>query len=1397
MAYTRWRVGLMTVACLFSTAGALSTNPISVSAAMTDPSAPTALLAVGKNASVALTWGLPVSTGGAAITDYVIQRSRDAITWTTFADPITTARAATVTGLTNGIAYKFRVAAKFKFGRGSWSVTATATPATVPSAPRSPGATGKNSSVALTWGLPASTGGAAITDYVIQRSRDAITWTTTTDPITTRRTASVSGLTNGITYKFRIAAKNKLGHGAWSTTVAAAPATTPSAPTTAVATGKNSAIALTWGPPASTGGAAVTDYVIQLSANGNSWTTVVDPITPTRTATITELTNGTAYQFRIAARNRTGQGPWSTIVHGTPVAPPALTITDIAPKTGSTLGGTSVTITGTGFAGATAVHFGPTAATNVHIVSDGQLTADAPSHPIGQVDISVTTPADTSAPSITARYTYTTPAEPTTCGPLSSNETWTTNTVHVLTCTVTIPNGKTLTLEPGVVVKVPGNDGFDVSSGGTLSVTGTAPSPVTITSTADDTIGGDTNGDGASTTPAIGDYDAAINVSGGATVNVSHLMSRWGNNGMVTWIQSWSGTAWVTIADSEFDHQSLGLFFVGSDIVLDVRRSIFTMPVRFWSNTDITGFATSGADANAFTGTSAADRVLDLTDVAVPTGKSWTFSPDTGAVITTTSLSVQGTLTLAAGSVLKLYANGGIGVGPSGTLLVNGTAQAPVTVTSIRDDTIGGDTNGDGSTTAPAIWDNFYGIDLFGGATANVSHLMSRWSGYGIYSGGVGTGNTSVTIADSEFDHEGAGLALTLTVLDVRRSIFTVPVSLFALDVTGFVTSGPDVNSFTGSYASDRGLMLESVTVPAGKSVTFSPDTGAVVVARNVYVEGTLTLAAGSNVKVDGTDGFDVQSGGTLLAPGTEQEPVTITSANDDTVGGDTNGDGSTTAPAIGSYYYSTAINVSPGATVTVSHLTSRWGHHGIDGAPGASGPAWVTVTDSEFDHQWPGLSFDWPGIMLDVRRSTFTVPVSLSGMDITGFVTSGIDSNSFVGAPYYRVLDLRSVTVPAGKSWTFGSDTGAVMRPDSINVYGTLTLAAGAIVKVASPVWGSTQGKEGFVVQPGGALSADGTALAPVTITSNRDTTIGGSTDFFTTPAIGDYATAINLAPGALPLTLTHLQVRYATTGISSATSVTAASSTFVNLATGLSVSGADSTLDVSASTFDHMSSEAAHFSGKVATFSDVSVSNSAAGIIVTSGTAAYRGSMSSITGLGISACNWSEKTCLVDAAYTDWGPAGPVHGDGKPLVCGSVTVEPWVGEGGTVSKFFGSTNCDGSPSPDTQLTQAQDSYSSALATKQTDCTGGSVVACAAIQTAQQCLAAAQQTAWSHVTVPGLPATPPVTGSVLDLTQSWLQTTESPVIAGADAVLEFGRQVLDLVTLYQELASAYTSCHL
>jgi hypothetical protein len=92
------------------------------------PSAPTGLTATAGNAQAALSWTAPTGViAQAPITDYREQYSTDnGTTWTTFTTAASTATSATVTGLTNGQAYIFRVAAINGVGTGAYSTASSA-----------------------------------------------------------------------------------------------------------------------------------------------------------------------------------------------------------------------------------------------------------------------------------------------------------------------------------------------------------------------------------------------------------------------------------------------------------------------------------------------------------------------------------------------------------------------------------------------------------------------------------------------------------------------------------------------------------------------------------------------------------------------------------------------------------------------------------------------------------------------------------------------------------------------------------------------------------------------------------------------------------------------------------------------------------------------------------------------------------------------------------------------------------------------------------------------------------------------------------------------------------------------------------------------------------------------
>jgi hypothetical protein len=132
---------------------------------------------------------------------------------------------------------------------------------------------------------------------------------------------------------------------------------------------------------------------------GSTPATDVIVVSPTDlTATSPAGTPGTSVPVTVT----TDGGTSSSVPFGYD-ALPTIASGGITPDAGPTGGSTEVTITGTGFTGATAVDFGATPATDLTVVSDSDLTAISPAGPAGTAQVTVTTPAGTTAG---APFTY-------------------------------------------------------------------------------------------------------------------------------------------------------------------------------------------------------------------------------------------------------------------------------------------------------------------------------------------------------------------------------------------------------------------------------------------------------------------------------------------------------------------------------------------------------------------------------------------------------------------------------------------------------------------------------------------------------------------------------------------------------------------------------------------------------------------------------------------------------------------------------------------------------------------------------------------------------------------------------------------------------------------------------
>jgi len=118
-------------------------------------------------------------------------------------------------------------------------------------------------------------------------------------------------------------------------------------------------------------------------------------------------------------------------------------------------------------------------------------------------------------------------------GNIRENTTWVSGFVYLIQGSVTVVEGVTLETLPGVIVKFQ-NTSLALNINGTLFSHGTSDQKIHFTSYKDDTVGGDSNGDGNATSPAPQDW-VGIVIGSSGSADISNSVIRYGGRYSYSW----------------------------------------------------------------------------------------------------------------------------------------------------------------------------------------------------------------------------------------------------------------------------------------------------------------------------------------------------------------------------------------------------------------------------------------------------------------------------------------------------------------------------------------------------------------------------------------------------------------------------------------------------------------------------------------------------------------------------------------------------------------------------------------------------------------------------------------------------------------------------------------------
>ncbi len=337
-------------------------------------------------------------------------------------------------------------------------------------------------------------------------------------------------------------------------------------------------------------------------------------------------------------------------------------------------------------------------------------------------------------------------------GTIAGDTTWTLDgSPYLVTDDVTVNEGVTLTIEPGVVVKF--NDDYDdLWVYGTLVADGTSDLPIIFTSIHDHSVGGATG----SGSPAGADWSGLYFMpsSGGSVLD--HVTVRYGAG------RSASANVHVRTRDVAITNSTFA--YAGNTrpgILFDNALPASLSDNTFTNNTGDAAYAalTNNGDSITLSGNSATgNRTNGFAVLGTISGTVTWDGGDSGVfpfVVGQTysydlTVNAGATLALTPGTVIKFRSDYDDLI-VNGTLEAEGTAAKPIVFTSFLDDTVGGDTNGDGAASNPAgaNWSGLYFMPSSSGSV--LDYVTVRYGGGRTATANVHVQTNNLEIRNSTF----------------------------------------------------------------------------------------------------------------------------------------------------------------------------------------------------------------------------------------------------------------------------------------------------------------------------------------------------------------------------------------------------------------------------------------------------------------------------------------------------------------------------------------------------------------------------------------------------------------------------------------------------------------------